>query len=640
MKRLFILFFLRLLSTLIFAQSIELKGIVIDSITSLPIAYAGVGVKRLGIGTLTNEQGKFILKVPNSAQDHIINIQILGYKSYSFTFRHNNQNQFICKLSPSPIKLEEVTVVPRDTLLNLLRLAYKNISRNYPVKPQKYTGFYREVQKANDTLFLNFTEAILDVYKQGYDGNSNLGQIRIIKSRKNNFPGTDTINNVRFYGGPHLAHTGDFVFKRSDFINPRHFKNYSYWLSGTQKLNESEVYIIGFKHHNDSIIGTLFIDRNSLAYIELELFKKGGNSLLNSYIHKDGTQKTRYFENNGKWYLSHVIINTSGENTKLNKKVLLQGVYVTTSLQTDSVKAIPYDQEISYTDVISIEAEEYTQTTWKDYNILAEDSSMSALDTYSQDESIKILSNSQTKEPDRKEKFFSVMKHFTFSYGIEYLPLNFKGGMYQMSFSGIEGVEQQISRNLSSFTNSLGLYTKAAYIFNKHSGLYYSSTSTLHSHLSYNIWDIGLQYGTPIFRNNRKWFIDLSLGYSHSNYYYDYGNFAKISDEIKIDNKTFNAKEVGVFLGVTYAMIKPSLTFSYKLRNIFYIFLTAAPDINLNSENVVKIKEKSGFILSRKSHDVPLKNNQIQLSLNGVKTNTVGLNVQPFRIAMGLSFKF
>jgi len=95
MKRLFVLFFLRLLSTLIFAQSIELKGIVIDSITSSPIAYAGVGVKSLGIGTLTNEQGKFVLKLPNSAQDQIIYIQILGYKSYSFTFENNNSYVFL-----------------------------------------------------------------------------------------------------------------------------------------------------------------------------------------------------------------------------------------------------------------------------------------------------------------------------------------------------------------------------------------------------------------------------------------------------------------------------------------------------------------------------------------------------------------
>ncbi len=628
-------------STLIIAQNIEVRGVVIDSSTLLPIPYASVGIKNLGIGTLTNEKGRFILKVPDSEQTQIINIQIIGYKTYSLKVKSVNKSEIICKLVPSPKELKEVVVIPEDTLLTILRTAYKRISKNYPEKPLMLTGFFREVQKANDSLYLNFTEAILEVYKQGYNNNSNFGQVRIIQSRKNNFPGTDTINNVRFFGGPHIVHMGDFVFKRSNFINPRHFKNYSYWLADIKKTGKEEIYCVGFKHNNDSILGTLYLDKNSLAYIGLEIYEKRDKAqLLHFYKHKDATKKIGYVEYKGKWYLSYAILNTSGENTNLNKRVTLHEVYVTTSIKTDSVKPIPFNQELGYTDVISIKADEYSKTTWKDYNILAEDSNLCVRDSYNDEESKKILSKNYSNKKNKRDLFFEVIRHFEFRYGIEYLPLNFKGGNYQISNNIIPGLTQTMEKNLSSISYTGLLYTKIAYTFNSHLGMFYSSVGSFKSPLSFSSWDLGIQYGTPLFKNSRKWFIDFNIGYSRSQYFYEFGEADKISNKVLINRKTFDAKKINVLIGTRYTALNPSFAISYKLRKITYLFLTVSRAIYLNDVKSATFKEKSGFFLFRKSSNVSFDNNQFQLYQNGILKNDVGFDIQPFRIALGLSFKF
>lgn len=140
-------FLLNSISTFCRGQAIELRGIVIDSITSLPVAYASVGVKKLGTGTITNQEGKFLLKIPPSAAGHTVEIQMIGYKTYYFTPRQTQNIRITCKLAPAPKELNEVIVIPRDTLLQILRMAFKAIPKNYPDKPLMYNGFFREVQK-------------------------------------------------------------------------------------------------------------------------------------------------------------------------------------------------------------------------------------------------------------------------------------------------------------------------------------------------------------------------------------------------------------------------------------------------------------------------------------------------------------
>jgi TonB-dependent starch-binding outer membrane protein SusC len=64
MKIKYLLILVLLLTQASYAQVKTLKGKVIDSLTNQAIPYANVGVPHLSIGTFTNENGEFILKIP------------------------------------------------------------------------------------------------------------------------------------------------------------------------------------------------------------------------------------------------------------------------------------------------------------------------------------------------------------------------------------------------------------------------------------------------------------------------------------------------------------------------------------------------------------------------------------------------
>ena len=57
----------------------EYAGIVIDEVTKYPLTSALISVDNTNISTVTNDEGKFSLKVPSSVTATDITISYLGY---------------------------------------------------------------------------------------------------------------------------------------------------------------------------------------------------------------------------------------------------------------------------------------------------------------------------------------------------------------------------------------------------------------------------------------------------------------------------------------------------------------------------------------------------------------------------------
>jgi len=638
--RSFFLFILLLFTGSVYSQFIEIKGVVVDSVTLQPVAYANVGVSKLGLGTITNQQGSFKLRLPSGALKQTAQIQILGYQTYTFPIVKNQQSRTY-KLVPLPTELSEAVVFPRDTLLNLLRLAYWAIPKNYPTQPIMQTGFYREVQKANDTLYLNFIEAILDVYKGSYEHPSGLGQIRVVKSRKNIFPGLDTINNVRFYGGPHFPNDLDLVFKRKGYINPKHFKDYNYWLTEQKQIDSGKVYCIEFKDKNDSIFGTIYLDKKTLAYTGFEVFKKKEEqSFRNNFKFIDKQYKVGYQEMNGKWYLSYIIFDAKGLNEGLNRKVSLHNEYLTTSTKTDSVQLIPFNQEFAAMDIISIKADDYSQTSWTDFNILEQDSVLEAQDSYTIDQSRKILEKKEAVQKSWRDVAYKILSRVSSDIGLGYQTVQNQGGVYDISYQDDKSNSLKANKTIKSSSNSLSLYIKIAYHFQKRWGAYYASNNSLNSSQAYENHDFGLQYCTPIFTNSRKWFAEMGVAYSDTRYNLELGNAEKSAGSVSIDGKTFDADKIEVQWGSHLMGLKPSLSIQYKIGRMTYLFANASTLFEVSSDDQISFKEKSGFFLTRKTERLPMDDSKLQLSIDDVPTVDSQIKYQPYQFNFGLSFRF
>ncbi|CAM3559775.1 carboxypeptidase-like regulatory domain-containing protein [Flavobacterium gelidilacus] len=97
------LLFLLLLTT--FSLSAQVKGVVLDSISGKPIAYAAVIYENSRIGVNTDENGVFELPKKDSLQ--YIQISNLGYNSKTVL----KSNSLIINISPKVYELNEVVVI-------------------------------------------------------------------------------------------------------------------------------------------------------------------------------------------------------------------------------------------------------------------------------------------------------------------------------------------------------------------------------------------------------------------------------------------------------------------------------------------------------------------------------------------------
>jgi len=156
---LFILFVV--VSFSISAQSVEIKGEIKDKTTNKGISYVSIRLKNVCLGTMANEEGIFIFKLPEKyLQDSFI-FSCVGYKKIIIPIEKVVQGKII-QMEQETIELAEVIL--NASLLNaesILREAFRRIPQNYH-NTSAGTYFYRDWRTYNGTLYL-FAEAIFDI---------------------------------------------------------------------------------------------------------------------------------------------------------------------------------------------------------------------------------------------------------------------------------------------------------------------------------------------------------------------------------------------------------------------------------------------------------------------------------------------
>jgi len=64
----------------IYAQNyIEIKGKIIDSEYNAPLPFVNISVAKNRIGTITNNSGEFLLKIPEIWRNDTLNFSFIGY---------------------------------------------------------------------------------------------------------------------------------------------------------------------------------------------------------------------------------------------------------------------------------------------------------------------------------------------------------------------------------------------------------------------------------------------------------------------------------------------------------------------------------------------------------------------------------
>ncbi|TPG38840.1 carboxypeptidase-like regulatory domain-containing protein [Flavobacterium pectinovorum] len=115
--------------TTVFSQETTIKGFVLDNLKK-PIRYANVGILNKPIGTVTNNEGEFILKIDASLALDTLKISSLGFKSTEFIIKNLLDNKITDISLESHIEELEEVVISTDNLKRYTEGKEKTKSKN------------------------------------------------------------------------------------------------------------------------------------------------------------------------------------------------------------------------------------------------------------------------------------------------------------------------------------------------------------------------------------------------------------------------------------------------------------------------------------------------------------------------------
>ena len=166
-KKLILLIVLMLTGSAQYAKSqIEIKGNIANEATKEKIPFVSIQLLNSHIGTQSNADGHYILKVPNNKTSDTVVFSALGYKKMKIIVSDLRKQRHI-QLTPHALDLKEVTIKDFASPQSLLDEVIRRIPQNYHSSPTVSTFFFRRWSMANDSLYL-FYESLTDVYRAGY----------------------------------------------------------------------------------------------------------------------------------------------------------------------------------------------------------------------------------------------------------------------------------------------------------------------------------------------------------------------------------------------------------------------------------------------------------------------------------------
>jgi hypothetical protein len=248
------------------------SGVVKDNITGKPLEYATISVVNYNVGTVSNANGEFSLKIPKNVNAAFVEFSHLGYRSFRLSVKGENITGIKAPMTQFATVLSDVIIYGGDAY-DIVQEAVKKIPKNYCSSLSQLTGFYREtVQKRRN--YINISEAVLDLYKTPYTEYASYDRLQILKGRKLLSQKVADTLSIKLLGGPNLPIFVDVVKNPDVLLDIEMLSNYSFKLENITQVNGRDQYVVAFKPRVTMpyplYFGTFYIDKESLAFTRAE----------------------------------------------------------------------------------------------------------------------------------------------------------------------------------------------------------------------------------------------------------------------------------------------------------------------------------------------------------------------------------
>jgi len=306
-----------------FAQNtfVTVNGTLKDAKTGEKINYAAITVPNTGVGTVSNSDGDFMLKVNTSLNAVYFEVSHLGYATTRFKISEAVGKEKTYYLETQPVSLREISVVTKDAR-EIVETALRNIKKNYSEVPDMMTGFYRESVRQR-RAYLSVSAAVVDIYKAPYLSLTN-DRVKIYKGRKaSSVKKADTLM-VRLQGGPSISMMLDVVKNTDLGIALDNLDNYQFEFGSLVTIDNKLNWVINFSpgvvKEEPLYSGKLFIEQDNIAITRAEfsldlsdedkasLFFVQKKPMGLVFIPTSTGYLVTYKEQNGKFYLDYVRI--------------------------------------------------------------------------------------------------------------------------------------------------------------------------------------------------------------------------------------------------------------------------------------------------------------------------------------------
>ena len=251
---------------------ITISGMVRDGLTRRPLQYVTITVANNNIGTVSNADGEFSLKIPQSINATVVEFSHLGYQTFRLSITGENMSGVQVAMTQSATELSELVVQGFDAFY-IVQEAVSKIPTNFSASLNQLTGFYREtVQKRRN--YINISEAVVDLYKTAYSESVSADRLQVLKGRRLLSQRASDTLAIKLLGGPNLSIFVDIVKNPDILLDRETLSDLSYTMVNITQINGRDQYVINF---DPRVVkpyplyqGTLYIDRESLAFTRAE----------------------------------------------------------------------------------------------------------------------------------------------------------------------------------------------------------------------------------------------------------------------------------------------------------------------------------------------------------------------------------
>lgn len=366
-------------------------GVVRNKDNKRKLENVNVSVPGTNIGTVTNADGVFSLKINEAETIKGLEVSHIGYLNTEVSLKDNKDvTDLTVWMIPAPNLLSEIVIFGNNAR-GLVEEAIRKIPANYATGKTQMKAFYREtVQKRR--RYISVSEAVIDVDKTAYsDRDPANDRVQIQKGRRLlSQKAADTLA-VKVVGGPNLSIYLDVAKNGDALLSEENLNYYDFQLEEPVNLDNRMQYVVSFSPRVSLMYalfyGKLYIDFEKLSFTraEFSLDMRNRVKAIEAILHKkplglrfrpqEVSYLVTYKEQNGKNHLNY-IRNEIRFKCDWKKRLFSSGYtvfseMVVTDRKDSGFEAIPLKKAFRQKQVFYDMVEEYwNEDFWKSYNII------------------------------------------------------------------------------------------------------------------------------------------------------------------------------------------------------------------------------------------------------------------------------